>query len=184
MLTDTFLLEESHKKSQGKLQRAIEAHQSSFTSLKKNLKEAKTEWLFWGRFRQHSPIEERLEAGQNGPEPYWGASSIKRENQREKAYEDAIDCLNRLGQHLNGLRSGTRLQYELTQAGVVEKKVKHRKGQNKRSNDQGPLIDVSIPDVMEESVAEEDEETATLKAAAAMFGDLVDDLGPPLKALS
>ncbi|ESK83383.1 hypothetical protein Moror_15634 [Moniliophthora roreri MCA 2997] len=184
MLTDTFLLEESHKKSQGKLQRAVEAHQSSFTSLKKNLKEAKTEWFFWGRFRQHSPIEERLEAGQNGPEPYWGASGIKRENDREKAYEDAIDCLNRLGQHLNGLRSGTRLQYELTQAGVVEKKVKHRKGQSKRANEQGPLIDVSIPDVMEESVAEEDEETVMLKAAAAMFGDLVDDLGPPLKALS
>ena len=30
----------------------------------------------------------------------------------------------------------------------------------------------------------EGEEDALLKAAATMFGDLVDDLGPPLKALS
>ncbi|KAL0575801.1 hypothetical protein V5O48_006179 [Marasmius crinis-equi] len=191
MITDTFLLEESHKKSQGKLQRAVEAHQSSFTSLKKNLKEAKSEWFFWGRWKTPTMgdcCEDTLEQGLNG----FGARPIQMENGREKAYEDAIDCLNRLGQHLNGLRSGTRLQYELTKAGVVEKKVKPRKGHGKRNgnigNEQGPLVDASVPAEAtlpgEAQQGEDDEETAVLKAAAAMFGDLVDDLGPPLKALS
>ncbi|KAJ8078011.1 hypothetical protein PM082_000213 [Marasmius tenuissimus] len=189
MITDTFLLEESHKKSQGKLQRAVEAHQSSFTSLKKNLKEANSEWYFWGRFR--APIvadypspDDGLEQGLPRP--------IQTENRRQRAYEDAIDSLNRLGQHLNGLRSGTRLQYELTKAGVVEKKIKPRKGHGKRNGtgavngtDQGPLVDISVPEETQPEVpGEDDEETAVLKAAAAMFGDLVDDLGPPLKALS
>ncbi|KAF8900636.1 hypothetical protein CPB85DRAFT_1325021 [Mucidula mucida] len=111
MLTNTFLLEEPiHHMSQEKLAKAVESHQNSFTSLKKNLKEAKSEWAFSGRPSSTSP----LESG----------------DPRRRAYEDAVDCLNRLAQHLNGLRSGIRLH------------------------------------------------------CAVMFGDLVDDLGPPLKALT
>ncbi|KAF9258847.1 hypothetical protein L218DRAFT_974799 [Marasmius fiardii PR-910] len=183
MVTGTFLLTETHK-NQTKLQRAIEAHQNSFTSLKKNLKEAKSEWLFWGRLKSPAAEEcctpaDRLEQGYNG-----GSPTIR--NGRERAYEDAVDCLNRLGQHLNGLRSGTRLQYELLKAGVVE--MKPRRSRMKRdANDQSVLVDVSIPSATpaaEPSQAEDVEDTAILKAAAAMFGDLVDDLGPPMKALS
>jgi hypothetical protein len=150
MLTRTFLLEgEVHKKHHlEKMQQAVENHQSSFTSLKKSLSEARTEWMNRGD-----------EAGPSG------------ENTGKRAYEDAVDSLNRLGQHLNGLRSGTRLQYDLTKAGVV--KVKNRK-RGKKAN-----IPVALDVLMED-----DEEKAMLKAAAVMFGDLVDDLGPPLKALS
>lgn len=152
MLTNTFLLEGGvHKKNHlEKMQRAVENHQSSFTSLQKNLAEARTEWFHRG-----------------------GEYGLKGENTGKRAYEDAVDSLNRLGQHLNGLRSGTRLQYELTQAGVVKVRTLRRKKTDKR-----PVqldIDISL---------EDDEETAMLKAAGAMFGDLVDDLGPPLKALS
>lgn len=159
MLTSTFLLEEPmHRVSQEKLQKAVENHQNSFTSLKKNLKEAKSEWFFAGKANTTSSTDSPM---LDGPSQVDG---------RKKAYEDAVDCLNRLAQHLNGLRSGIRLQYDLTKAGVV-KRMRHSKrtGKNK---------------IVEGDVVEDDEETAMLKAAATMFGELVDDLGPPLKALS
>ncbi|KAG6899313.1 hypothetical protein C0993_011283 [Termitomyces sp. T159_Od127] len=152
MLTNTFLLEGgSHNQAHlDKMQRAVENHQSSFTSLKKSILEARTEW-----FGRGNPV------------------GVLPEDTGKRAYEDAVDSLNRLGQHLNGLRSGTRLQYELTKAGVVKNRQrKHKKNSNRSV---GLDIFASIDD---------DEETAMLKAAANMFGDLVDDLGPPLKALS
>ncbi|KAG6862245.1 hypothetical protein C0995_002176 [Termitomyces sp. Mi166 len=152
MLTNTFLLEGGvHNQAHlDKMQRAVENHQSSFTSLKKSILEARTEWL--GRGNPVGALPE--ETGK------W-------------AYEDAVNSLNRLGQHLNGLRSGTRLQYELTKAGVV----KNRRRKHKGSPNRPVGLDVLMS-------TDDDEETAMLKAAAIMFGDLVDDLGPPLKALS
>ncbi|KAG6876062.1 hypothetical protein C0992_001108 [Termitomyces sp. T32_za158] len=151
MLTKTFLLEGgSHNQAhRDKMQRAVENHQSSFTSLKKSILEARTEWL-----------------GRGNP-----AGALP-EDTGKRAYEDAVNSLNRLGQHLNGLRSGTRLQYDLTKAGVVKNRQRKHK---KNSNRPGLDLSVSIDD---------DEETAMLKAAANMFGDLIDELGPPLKALS
>ncbi|KAJ3971160.1 hypothetical protein EV361DRAFT_239231 [Lentinula raphanica] len=180
MLTDTFLLEEPlHPRSQGRIQRAVEAHQSSFTSLKKNLKEASSEWIFWGRYRTPSSGAFRRLTRASG-----FSSDADNDGGRKKAYQDAVDSLNRLAQHLNGLRSGTRLQFELTQAGAVERKAR-AKGANKTHGatpiKTGPLVDVPVHPSM---VEEDDEEAAILKAAAVMFGDLVDDLGPPMKALS
>ncbi|KAK0194889.1 hypothetical protein F5146DRAFT_1023261 [Armillaria mellea] len=164
MLTNTFLLEESpHHPSQEKIQRAVENHQNSFTSLKKNLKEAKSEWRFSGQVKFPAP---RTGNGHVVPTSTKG-------DQRKKAYEDAVDCLNRLAQHLNGLRSGTRLQYDLIKAGVVKRRRHHSR---RNGNGKSKMLDGDN--------AEDDEETAMLKAAAVMFGDLVDDLGPPLKALS
>ncbi|KAG5735641.1 hypothetical protein E4T56_gene6971 [Termitomyces sp. T112] len=150
MLTNTFLLEGgSHNQVHlDKMQRAVENHQSSFTSLKKSISEARTEWF-----------------GRGNP-----AGALP-EDTGKWAYEDAVDSLNRLGQHLNGLRSGTRLQYELMKAGVV--KIQRRKHRGSFNRSMG--VSMSMDD---------DEETAMLKTAAIMFGDLVDDLGPPLKALS
>ncbi|KAG6842094.1 hypothetical protein C0991_002748 [Blastosporella zonata] len=150
MLTNTFLLEGGvHNKAHlDKMQGAVENHQTSFTSLKKSIFEARTEWFLRGDPAGALP-----------------------DDTGKQAYEDAVDSLNRLGQHLNGLRSGTRLQYDLTKAGVVKsRRRKHKKHHNR-------------PMEFELSTSE-DEETAMLKAAAIMFGGLVDDLGPPLKALS
>ncbi|KAJ7673046.1 hypothetical protein DFH06DRAFT_1319261 [Mycena polygramma] len=139
LLTNAFLLEEGlQQPSHERLMKAVANHQSSFTGLKKNLKEAQSEWVKGS-----------------------GAGH---------AYEDAVDSMNRLAQHLNGLRGGTRLQYDLTKAGVV--------GQSKRDNGKNKAERVSVV------VEDYDEDTAMLKAAAEMFGDLVDDVGPPLKALS
>ncbi|KAJ7678692.1 Fusaric acid resistance protein-like-domain-containing protein [Mycena rosella] len=144
LLTNAFLLEEGlQQPSHERLMNAVANHQSSFTSLKKNLKEAQSEWV-----------------GGSGGISGGGLG---------KAYEDAVDSMNRLAQHLNGLRGGTRLQYDLTKAGVLGQSKKDGNGKQKADD---------------ASSAEDDEETVMLKAAAEMFGDLVDDLGPPLKALS
>jgi len=170
MLTNTFLLEEPlHQPSHEKLQNAIENHQSSFTSLKKNLAEAYSEWFY---------------GGPNGD----------RQGSSGRAYEDAVDSLNRLAQHLNGLRSGTKLQYDLTKAHADGKVVlKNRSARQSRgidastSNTSAPesngkyKVAVEDPHRFKEQQQEED---ALLQAAALMFGDLVEDLGSPTRALS
>ncbi|KAG2154411.1 Fusaric acid resistance protein-like-domain-containing protein [Suillus bovinus] len=163
MVTNTFLLEEPIRQlSQDKIHKAVESHQASFTGLKKNLEEAKSEWF----------------SGLRGQE---GKAS-------RQAYEDAVDSLTRLAQHLNGLRSGTRLQYELTKA--------HSEGRltlKRRDQTIGREPDPSgyhSPAGMGRRVSNggldmrDDTDEILLQAAADMFGDLVDDLGPPLKALT
>ncbi|KAJ6456388.1 Fusaric acid resistance protein-like-domain-containing protein [Mycena sanguinolenta] len=145
LLTNAFLLEEGlQQPSHERLMKAVANHQSSFTSLKKNLKEAQSEWVEGG-------------GGRLG-----------------QAYEDAVESMTRLAQHLNGLRGGTNLQYDLTKAGVVRKSKK--KAVDGNGKQKAERVSVAVEDV--------DEESVMLKAAAEMFGDLVDDLGPPLKALS
>ena len=102
--------------------------------------------------------------------------------------------MNRLAQHLNSLRSGTRLQHGLTQATrhgkvalALRRSVKQEvplfsrqlgreictamKGKTVKT-DPDPDPDIG------------DAEAATLQAAGVMFGEFVDDMGPPLDALS
>jgi hypothetical protein len=167
MLTNTFLLEEPlHQPSHETLQRAVENHQASFTSLKAALKEAHSE-----RF-------------------YGGPSGVGKMSSGQ-AYEDAVDSLNRLAQHLNGLRSGTRLQYELTKAHSDGKVVlKNRALSNVKhqgvDNEQDFFTSERSIGKGKHTFASDHETEANvlLQAAAVMFGDLVDDLGPPLRALS
>jgi hypothetical protein len=150
MITRIFLLEndtESHIMDLEKVQRAVENHQNSFTSLKKNLREAKTEWTL-----TRSNYDES------------DAGEVHTNRSGRRAYEDAVDCMNRLAQHLNGLRSGTRLQQDFTRAGLCRSSNSVLSGSRSEG---GQLTDDQV-----------------LNAAAAMFGDLVDELGPPLKALS
>ncbi|TBU24665.1 Fusaric acid resistance protein-like-domain-containing protein [Dichomitus squalens] len=163
LLTQTFLLEEPRGFSSDRIQRAVTNHQASFTSLKKSLIEAQSERLFGG-------------PGKSGEGAQLGGSS-------GQAYEDAIDSLNRLGQHLNGLRSGITLQQELIRghregkvilrnSSINQKPVENRNGKGKGvGHDQN-------------SSSMDNEEIALLQSAATIFGDLLDDLGPPLKALS
>ena len=148
MITRLFLLEsdsESHIMDLEKVQQAVENHQNSFTSLKKSLREAKTEWTL-------------TRSNNDGSDAGYQTNRSGR-----RAYEDAIDCLNRLAQHLNGLRSGTRLQQDFTRAGLSRNS--------------------SLPDSLSGGEQAIDDQVL-LNAAAAIFGDLVDELGPPLKALS
>lgn len=83
MLTRTFLLEEDLHPKHSNLLRAVKDHESTFTSLKKSLSEAKSEW--WNSKIQHNSV----------------------------AYDSAIDSMTRLAQHVGGLRSGLNLQREL-----------------------------------------------------------------------
>ncbi|KAH9949028.1 Fusaric acid resistance protein-like-domain-containing protein [Amylocystis lapponica] len=165
MLTETFLLEEPfHHLSHEKLKRAVESHQASFTSLKKSLVEAQSERMFGGPSRGDGQGRLHARAGSG------------------EAYEDAIDSLTRLGQHLNGLRSGTTLQFELIKAqrdGRLVLKNRSRKKQSHSVNGKN-----RVSEDVSKTGAEDDEETAMLQAAADTFGELVDDLGPPLRALT
>ncbi|ETW81116.1 putative aromatic acid exporter [Heterobasidion irregulare TC 32-1] len=146
LLTRTFLLDAPlHHPREAKIQKAVADHQASFTSLKRNLAEAKSEGIF-------------------GP----GNGAMGKGKDAGAAYEDAVDSLNRLAQHLNGLRSGTSLQYDLAKA--------HLDGQ--AGAGKGRQIDGSVNDL------EVDDAELTLKSAASMFGELVEEVGPPLKALS
>jgi hypothetical protein len=91
LLTQTFLLDDlamaaTVNPSQS-LQEAVDAHERSFTGLKKNLGEAKSEILIDGRIRRS-----------------------------EKAYDAVVKSLTRLAQHLTGMRSGTGLQCALMKA--------------------------------------------------------------------
>lgn len=147
-LVCSFLLEEPPRKSREKLQQAVQNHQKSFTSLKGNLSDAKTEM----------------------------APSNATPASLAKAYEDAVDSMNRLGQHLNGLRSGTNSQYDITKGHRVPQGKIHR----------GPT---SVPAVPQSSKGKMipigvEEETQLMDIAVNIFGDIVDELGPPLKALS
>lgn len=155
LVIQTFLLEEPvHQPSQERIKRAVESHQASFTALKKNLMEAQSERWFGGPSKP---------SGQDDPRAQMCSG---------QAYEDAIDSLNRLGQHLNGLRGGISLQFELIKANRDGKLVLR----NRRSG---------LPPVVEgQEYGTLDEDGSMLQAAADMFGDIVDDLGSPLKALS
>ena len=161
-----FLLEEPlHRLSQEKLQKAVDNHQASFISLKNNLEEARSELL-------SGPAEKTLGI----------------------AYEDAVDSMNRLAQHLNGLRSGSRLQYDLAKANRDGKLVLQTMNMDSNHNHRGTPVDslrgkISgkgklVDTSTEEVILEGDETTELLKAAANMFGDLVEELGPPMKSLS
>jgi hypothetical protein len=152
MLTRTFLLEtDVDPESQSKLNRAVEAHQASFTSLKKNLQEANTEWMLDARMRKATDD-----------------------------YEAAVDTLNKLAQHLGGLRSGTRLQLDLCRA--------YSKGNLAREVGNAGFVPTSVEPAAGDGKSKRPStpvsEDAYLAATASVFGDLIADLGPPLKALS
>ncbi|KAJ1304721.1 hypothetical protein OPQ81_005859 [Rhizoctonia solani] len=138
MLTNTFLLDEAQSFRRQTLIRAVEAHQKSFTSLKKVLAEARVE--------RCDPRIQRT----------------------AKVYDEAVLGLNHLAQHFGGLRSGTKLQFELIQA----RRETRGKSNSNGFEENGKVVDID---------GKEDEDA---KAAEAMFGSLVDDLGPPMKKLS
>jgi uncharacterized membrane protein YccC len=82
-----------------------------------------------------------------------------------KDYERVVDSMNRLAQHLNGLRSSTKLQQELT-AGGIHQENPHLNSGNLCGPDRSDGTDSA------ESIA-----------AASVFRSLVNELSPPLKAL-
>ena len=148
-LVCSFLLEEPPMKSREKLHQAVQNHQTSFKSLKSNLSDAKTEMV------PNSATSDTL----------------------AKAYEDAVDSMNRLAQHLNGLRSGSNFQYDIT------KKYHALQGRGRAEPVPAPVPMVAQVKGKAPAASMEDE-SQLLGAAVDIFGDIVGELGPPLKALS
>ncbi|KAG2365373.1 hypothetical protein BDR07DRAFT_1398873 [Suillus spraguei] len=102
-------------------------------------------------------------------------------------YEDAVGSLTRLAQHLNGLRSGTRLQYELTKAHSEGRLTLKRHSQTigrGRDPNEHPSPAGKGKKMSNGGSDMRDDTDDLLQAAADIFGDFVDDLGPPLKALT
>ena len=178
MITRVFLLEHetgSHVNDLAKVQKAAEAHQNSFTNLQKNLREAKSEWAL-------------TRSDLNSAQSYGPDNPIS----GHRSYEDAVDSLNRLAQHLNGLRSGISVQYELVKASrdgrlqlpkqpTGRTRTRANTTATLNGNGKGKAVDTNGTTTADGT---HDDDTALLQAAADAFGDVIDDLGPPLKALS
>ncbi len=167
LLTSTFLLEDEYfQPSQEKISKAVADHQAAFTGLKKNLDEARSERL--------------VSAG--------GGSSTHRSSRRSPGdpYEDAVNSLTRLAQHLNGLRSGTNLQYDLAKAHRDGKVALRRRASHSQTQTFANVPEpTTVPAKGKAAWAADDEmEDVVLRAAAAMFGDLVFELDSPLRALA
>jgi hypothetical protein len=159
LLTSTFLLEdEFYQPSQEKISKAVTDHQAAFTGLKKNLAEAQSERL----------------CGGSGP---------RLSGDRGDPYEDAVDSLTRLAQHLNGLRSGTSLQYDLAKA-HKDRRLAIRRRPSLTSHSK-PFTNVLETEFVKgKAASQEHGDAEDVRAAAAMFGDLVGELDSPLRALS
>jgi hypothetical protein len=97
-----------------------------------------------------------------------------------RAYEDAVGSMNRLAQHLNGLRSGSNSQYDIT------KRYHMLQDKSRTTPPQADVPMIAHPNKGKAPAAPNgvEEETQLLDAAVDIFGDIVDELGPPLKALS
>ncbi|KAI0250127.1 Fusaric acid resistance protein-like-domain-containing protein [Lactifluus subvellereus] len=161
LLTSTFLLEdEFYQPSQAKISKAVADHQAAFTGLKKNLSEAQSERLCDG----------------SGP---------RLSGDRGDFYEDAVNSLTRLAQHLNGLRSGTSLQYDLAKA-HKDGRLAIRRGSSFNSHGRtfSNMLETELVKGKAVSQGHGNTEDVVLPAAAAMFGDLVGELDSPLRALS
>lgn len=145
-LVCSFVLEDPPTKSREKLHQAVQSHQKSFTSLKSNLSDAKTEII----------------------------SNPTTSDSLSKAYEDAVGSMNRLAQHLSGLRSGSNFQYDITK--------KHQTLQENGNTKPVPMV--AQVNKGKAPAASTEDESQLLDAAVDIFGDIVEEMGPPLKALS
>ena len=149
----------SHKS----LKQAVDAHQASFMGLKRSLDEARMEWL------------SSTTSSSGIPSPRYNAAA---------AYEDAVNCMNRLAQHLNGLRSCAGLQDEMATIARESKDI----------NGDGNIPHVSSRNLARWSIADASrnenegtrlhEHALQAKVDNDVFEELVDELGPSLNALS
>ncbi|KAI9271970.1 Fusaric acid resistance protein-like-domain-containing protein [Sporodiniella umbellata] len=109
LLTKTFLLDDNlpEFKANNTLQAAIQSHQASFSALQKSLKEAKLE-TFW-----NSEIRGKTEE-----------------------YDQVVRSMQRLAQHMGGLRSSCGIQFEIMGSEAAQKyrqMARNNRMKNKRT---------------------------------------------------
>ncbi|CEP12732.1 hypothetical protein [Parasitella parasitica] len=117
LLTKTFLLDDDlpEFRANHTLQTAIESHQASFTALQKSLKEARLEALWNSEVRGH------------GPE-----------------YDAVIKSMQRLAQHMGGLRSSCGIQFEIMGSEATKKyKEMSRKRKKDKAKQKNPFSTAS-----------------------------------------
>lgn len=108
LLTKTFLLDDDlpEFKANRTLQTAIQSHQASFTALQKSLKEAKLETVWNSEVRG-----------------------------RAAEYDEVIKSMQRLAQHMGGLRSSCGIQFEIM-GSEATKQYKEQSRQKKKNKQQ------------------------------------------------
>ena len=152
VLTKTFLLDDPSQFyiDSERIKRAIEDHHTSFTSLKKNLREARLERAFDSRIR--------------------GATA---------KYNKVTDSMNRLAQHLAGLRSSCGLQHRI----MTKQKDMQREGSLLAAK--GQYEDVAERDEDPNPFSDNNEvggdENWEVRVNA--FGDFVQFIGPHMRSL-
>lgn len=112
MLTKTFLLDDTIYTNQASLKKSIDSHHKSFTSLKLSLDAASYEFF-----------EPRIQRSR-------------------ESYRELVASMNRLAQHLTGLRSGCGLQYELMET------ARCQPNEGRDTDTQSILSNLSTPESM------------------------------------
>ncbi|KAI8079169.1 hypothetical protein BDF21DRAFT_36450 [Thamnidium elegans] len=119
LLTKTFLLDDDlpEFKANRTLQTAIQSHQASFTALQKSLKEAKLETVW------NSEVRGRAEE-----------------------YDSVIKSMQRLAQHMGGLRSSCGIQFEIMGSEATKQykeSSRHKKNKKHTKLSASPLMSAS-----------------------------------------
>ncbi|KAL9547369.1 hypothetical protein MBANPS3_006191 [Mucor bainieri] len=117
LLTKTFLLDDDlpEFKANRTLQTAIQSHQASFTALQKSLKEAKLETVWNSEVRG-----------------------------RAAEYDAVIKSMQRLAQHMGGLRSSCGIQFEIMGSEATKQyKEMSRKRKKEKASQKGPFSTAS-----------------------------------------
>ncbi|KAN0063291.1 hypothetical protein ACQY0O_004455 [Thecaphora frezii] len=165
VLTKTFLLDDPsnfHFKSE-KIKRAIDDHHQSFTSLKKNLAEAILE----------APFDLRMKGMQ-------------------ARYIEATDSMNRLAQHLAGLRSSCGLQHQIMMTRVQARRAGEASTEPairiSEALDGAKAADVSEALLHREHGAQgpdgnETELGDNVERRARAFEDFIESVGPHMRSL-
>ncbi|OAD05717.1 hypothetical protein MUCCIDRAFT_34259, partial [Mucor lusitanicus CBS 277.49] len=140
LLTKTFLLDDDlpEFKANRTLQTAIQSHQASFTALQKSLKEAKLETVWNSEVRG-----------------------------RAAEYDAVIKSMQRLSQHMGGLRSSCGIQFEIMGSEATKQ---YKEMSRTSSSKQGAL-----PKLNEDEDAEED---------SASLINFIQTMRPPLKSFA
>lgn len=172
LLTKTFLLDDDLPEFTGNktLQTAINSHRASFTALQKSLKEAKLELMWNVRMRAST-----------------------------HAYEDIVQSMQRLAQHVGGLRSSCGLQFDrINKKPDLRKRSSTAKLRKSKSDPEAEIWSIragyrrrKLEHEMRRqktlAVFEDDPNTAEASEGSEMEGSLVEFIGTirqPLKSLA
>ncbi|KAK0553878.1 hypothetical protein OC846_000747 [Tilletia horrida] len=161
VLTKTFLLDDPSQfhYNSDRIKRAIDNHHASFISLRKNLQEARLE----------APLDARM-------------------RHVSDRYVKVVDSMNRLAQHLTGLRSSCGLQHQIMVDRKIQEAATLQAGTGSGFED--PFADpAKESDDLKHTASEQGSQrlqklgSETLKARASSFEHFASNIGPHMRSL-